>query len=243
MKKHQPFYRHLMPLWEVFFVINSFNEAYVRDSGIIYNSVFEQIKLLYASDPQLAGEVAISAIELVLTQQMSSDNPMIELLLVPTKVINDRNVDNYNKKLEAAKINKITSNHLDEIAKMSLSGMSQAQIGKALNISQQTVSSRLKTIRQEFPELLGLQAIENLQAKNNTYKQNACKNGSTSVSQEIQDNLPILQDNSCDYKENACNKMVQDCTTGTSSNSEFFVKNSSNDSKSNEKDEKPRFYF
>ena len=40
-----------MPLWEVFFVINSFNEAYVRDSGIIYNSVFEQIKLLYASDP------------------------------------------------------------------------------------------------------------------------------------------------------------------------------------------------
>lgn len=239
-----------MLFWEVFLVINSFNEAYVRDSGIIYNSVFEQIKLLYASDPQLAGEVAISAIELVLTQQMSSDNPMIELLLVPTKVINDRNVDNYNKKLEAAKLNRITSNHLDEIAKMSLDGMSQAQIGKALNISQQTVSSRLKIIRQEFPELLGLQATENLQAKNNTYKQKACKNGGTSLLQEVQENsqdiLPILQDNSCNYKENACNKMVQACTTGTngtSSNSEFFVKNPSNNSKSDEKDEKPQFYF
>ena len=234
----------------VFLVIKDFNEVYVRDSGIIYNSVFEQIKLLHASDPQLAGEVAISAIELVLTQQMSSDNPMIELLLVPTKVINDRNVDNYNKKLEAAKINRITSNHLDDIAKMSLEGMSQAQIGKALNISQQTVSSRLKIIRQEFPELLGLQAVEDLQAKNNSYKQNACKNGSTSllqgVQENLQDNLPILQDNSCDYKENACNKMVQDCTTGTNStgsNREFFVKNPSNDSKNDENDKKPQFYF
>jgi hypothetical protein len=48
-------------------MIEMFNEVEMRDSGIIYNSVLEQIRKLYAVDPERAGELAISAIELTLT--------------------------------------------------------------------------------------------------------------------------------------------------------------------------------
>ena len=43
-------------------MIEMFNDVPMRDSGIIYNSVFEQIKKLYSVDPEKAGELAISAI-------------------------------------------------------------------------------------------------------------------------------------------------------------------------------------
>ena len=42
-------------------------------------------------DPEKAGELAISAIELVLTGDVSSDDAMIDLFLEPIKVINERN--------------------------------------------------------------------------------------------------------------------------------------------------------
>lgn len=48
-------------------MINQFNDVEARNSGIIYKSTLEQIKKLYAVDPEQAGELAIAAIELVLT--------------------------------------------------------------------------------------------------------------------------------------------------------------------------------
>ena len=48
-------------------MIEQFKELEVRKSGVIYNSTLEQIKNLYPMDPERAGELAISAIELVLS--------------------------------------------------------------------------------------------------------------------------------------------------------------------------------
>jgi hypothetical protein len=46
-------------------------------------------------DPERAGELAISAIELTLTGQISSDDMMIELMLEPTKVSVGKNNARY----------------------------------------------------------------------------------------------------------------------------------------------------
>ena len=70
-------------------MIEFFNEVPTKNTGIIYNSTLEQIKKLHAVDPEKAGELAISAIELVLTGQMSSDDVMIDMMLTTIRAIND----------------------------------------------------------------------------------------------------------------------------------------------------------
>ena len=62
-------------------MIENFKDIPIRKSGIIYSSLLDQIKKIYSKDPVLAGELAISAIELVLTGEMSSDDLMVEVAL------------------------------------------------------------------------------------------------------------------------------------------------------------------
>ena len=88
-------------------MIEMFNDVEIRKSGIIYSSLLEQIKRMYAVDPDKAGELAISAIELVLTGQMSSDDIMVDMLLQPLLAIRDKDEDEYEKKKEAARNKKI----------------------------------------------------------------------------------------------------------------------------------------
>ena len=76
-------------------MIDVFNDVEMRKSGIIYNSTLEQIKKLYAVNPEQAGELAISAIELTLTGQFSSDDMIIELMLEPARVGSQDNHDKY----------------------------------------------------------------------------------------------------------------------------------------------------
>ena len=64
-------------------MIEMFKENEIRVSGLIYNSVLEQIKELYQYDPEQAGELAIAAIELVLTGDISTDDVNIKLMLKP----------------------------------------------------------------------------------------------------------------------------------------------------------------
>ena len=135
-------------------MIDHFNDVEVRGSGVIMSSVFEQVKKMYAVDPDMAGELAISAIELVLTGQFSSDDAMIDMLLAPAKVINDHNVQRYENRKEGSKNKKIKDMKLDEIAEMLKSGMKQKEIAERLHISQQTVSYRMGLIRTQYPELM-----------------------------------------------------------------------------------------
>lgn len=135
-------------------MINYFKEAEVKKSGLIYNSTLDQIKMLYNENPELAGELAISAIELVLTGDISSNNPMIKVMLATTKEINKSNQDKYERKVENAKTKKIGDQKLDQIAEMYNQGYKQREIATKLGLTQQTVSNRLGLIRSDFPYLL-----------------------------------------------------------------------------------------
>lgn len=135
-------------------MIQSFKDNEIRKSGVIYSSLLEQIKKMHAVDPDKAGELAVSAIELVLTGEMSSDDVMIDMLLQPLMVMRDRDENNYNKKEQAARNKKIESLKLVEIAELYQQKISQKKIGERLGISQQTVSYRLGLIEKEYPELL-----------------------------------------------------------------------------------------
>ena len=101
-------------------MIEMFNDVPVRKSGIIYNSTFEQIKKLYEMNPEQAGELAIAAIELVLTGQISSDDVMIDMLLQPMAKMADVNRVKYEQKVEATRGKQIVDQKLEEIAEMYL---------------------------------------------------------------------------------------------------------------------------
>ena len=144
-------------------MIEYFNDVEVRGSGVIMSSVFDQVKKMYAVDREMAGELAISAIELVLTGQFSSDDAMIDMLLAPAKVINDHNVQRYEIRKEGSKNKKIKDMKLDEIAEMLKSGMKQKEIAERLHISQQTISYRMGVIRTQYPELMQDRGTETAQ--------------------------------------------------------------------------------
>lgn len=135
-------------------MIKEFKNNEPRKSGIVYRSMFEQIKKMHATDPALAGELAISAIELILTDEYSSDNMMIDMALIPAKVVNDGNVDKFNDKMERDRARQIESLKLEQISTLLGQGYTQGQIGKLIGVSQQTVSKRVQLIKKDYPELM-----------------------------------------------------------------------------------------
>ena len=141
-------------------MIEYFNDVEVRNSGVIYSSIFDQIRKMYSVDPDMAGELAISAIELVLTGQISSDDPMIDMLLTPAKVINDNNVQKYELKKENSRTKKIKDMKLQEIADLYIKGVRQREIAERLNLTQQTVSYRISLIKTNYQDLLQPEGTE-----------------------------------------------------------------------------------
>ena len=135
-------------------MFEKFKDNEIRVSGLIYNSVLEQIKELYEYDPEQAGELAIAAIELVLTGDISTDDVSIRLMLKPMQKINENNVAKYENKKEVQRQKKIQSDKLDKIAELLMSGMKQREIGERLGLSQQMVSYRVNVIKTKYPELL-----------------------------------------------------------------------------------------
>ena len=179
-------------------MIEYFNDVEVRGSGVIMSSVFDQVKKMYAVDREMAGELAISAIELVLTGQFSSDDAMIDMLLAPAKVINDHNVQRYEIRKEGSKNKKIKDMKLDEIAEMLKNGMKQKEIAERLHISQQTVSYRMGVIRTQYPELMqdvGSETAQTILPKNVDSYQNT--NNFTNVqTNSLQNGTPRIPDES-----------------------------------------------
>ena len=135
-------------------MIERFNDIETRSSGVIYDSTFEQIKQMYEVDPEQAGELAISAIELILTGDISSDDYIIRMMLTPTKKINEINIARYETRKETAKQKKIVDMKLDKIADLYLKGFKQREIAERLGLTQQTVSYRIDVIKKKYPELL-----------------------------------------------------------------------------------------
>jgi predicted transcriptional regulator len=149
-------------------MIEMFNDVEVRNTGLIYSSTFEQIKKMYAVDPEKAGELAISAIELVLTGQISSDDIMVDMLLAPAKAINDNNVAKYESKVENSRQKKIREMKLAEIAEMYQKGFKQREIAERLHLSQQIVSYRIGVIKTTYPDLLQPEGTQTADVYKNT---------------------------------------------------------------------------
>lgn len=139
-------------------------------------------------DPEKAGELAISAIELLMCGDISSDDPMIRVMLMPTKAIRDKDKKKHDIKVENTKNKRISDLKLDVIADLTRKGLRQRQIAERLGLTQQTVSNRTSIIRTEFPYLL--------QDEELVLQENACENTS----------------NVC---KNTSNDLVQTCTNDT----------------------------
>lgn len=167
-------------------MIEMFNEVDVRGSGVIYASTFEQIKKMYAVDPEKAGELAISAIEMVLTGQISTDDYMIDMMLTTAKAVNENNVAKYESRVENARQKKVRDLKLAEIADLLRAGWKQREIGEKLGMSQQNVSYRIGVIRSSYPELLQPQGTETAQT---TYKQNEILQTDLQTVQTVQTDL------------------------------------------------------
>lgn len=208
-------------------MIQNFKDTTIRKSGVIYNSVLEQIKKMYPSDPVKAGELAISAIELVLTGEISTDDLMIDVALQALSIQRDRDEDNYNQKEQITKIKKIEDMKLDKIAELYSQKISQKRIGEMLGISQQTISYRIGIINKQYPELL---QNDNKQITKNTKSTNE-----------------ILVKNSDNYQNTKTTKNTKVGTIGTNCTVGEFVKKE-NVSEIGKKDmveetKKPEFIF
>ena len=135
-------------------MIKEFNNVECRESAIIYQSNFEQIKKLFAQDPQMAGELAIALCEVALTGQHSSDNYIVDIMLENFKVVSSKNKTKYDKTLDVKRQKKILDQQLDKIADLLDKGLTQTKIAAKLGTTKQTINNRVKLIRAEFPELL-----------------------------------------------------------------------------------------
>lgn len=218
-------------------MIEMFNEVDVRGSGVIYASTFEQIKKMYAVDPEKAGELAISAIEMVLTGQISTDDYMIDMMLTTAKAVNENNVAKYESRVESARQKKVRDLNLAEIAELLRAGWKQREIGEKLGMSQQNVSYRIGVIRSSYPELLQPEVTET------AYKQNEILQTDL---QTIQTAQTDLQTRLYDKDTNNTNKVTNDtnntknevCENGVFVKS--FVKNGEEEEIA---PKKPEFYF
>lgn len=133
-------------------MIKQFQDAEMRESGIIYAANLEVIQEMYATDPALAGELAISIMELTLKGTISSDNPMIGWLLSNLKKSVAKSKEKYDKKVANTETKKLE--RLTKIAELYNQGLKQKDIAKILNKAASTISEDMATIRTEYPELL-----------------------------------------------------------------------------------------
>ena len=148
-------------------------------------------------DPALAGELAISAIELVLTGDISSDDPMISLFLEPMKKINENNNVKYDNKVESSKQKRINELDLEKVAALMNQGYTQKQMGEIMKMSQQNISYRVNIIRTKYPELLQTNSTNNTNENVCTNTLQTVQTKNTNTSQTVQ----IIQTST---KESVC---------------------------------------
>lgn len=127
----------------------------VRITGVIRNGMYNQIKELQKTDPILAGELAISYFEQILTGEVESKNPVIQALVSGFEPIVKNDQKKYDKKVESAQEKRIEKLQLREIAGFLAAGnMTYEQIGKRLGVQKSAVSKRIKILKEEFPFLM-----------------------------------------------------------------------------------------
>ena len=109
-------------------MIAKFKDNPVRQSGVIYDGSFEQVKMLYAQNPQQAGELAISILELTLTGNISSDDMLIPILLATQAKVVAKDKQKYESKVSATETKRYE--RLSEIADLYNRGFKQKEIAE-----------------------------------------------------------------------------------------------------------------
>ena len=178
-------------------MISKFKNNGARKSALIYLSNFEQVKELYEDDKEMAGELAISIMEMALTGEISSNNKIIRLMLKNFEVSAEKNKQKYEARERNTKQETAEKYKLYEIAEMLNEGKTQAEIAIALGISRQTVNRRLnEMIRVNYPELLcsdGRMSNDVKQCKNNDND-----NESDNESDNVNGNGNVLENSTSD---------------------------------------------
>ena len=136
-----------------------FKKAQIRDPAVVYGSSLQQVKEMYAMDPVIAGELAISILEVALTGTISTTNPLIKMALANFKDVAGKNQIKYDRKLEAKREARAKKLQLEEIAAMLMGGMSQKDIAKKLGKAASTISDAVKVLKTEYPELLANNSV------------------------------------------------------------------------------------
>ena len=126
----------------------------IRKSGIIYNGMYQQIKEIEKSDPKMAGELAISYFEQILTGEIQSKNPIITACIAGMTPIIENNVRKWDDRKEQADEKRIENLKLREIAAMLNQGLTQEQIGNRLGVSKSAISKRITTMKKDFAYLM-----------------------------------------------------------------------------------------
>lgn len=165
-------------------MIKEFKDSQVRKSGVIYESTWEQIKKLYSQSPEMAGELAISVIEQTLTGDISSTDFMIQIICEGLKPINQNAQQKYDNRVKSNKEHKRETQQLDKIAELIDRGKTQEEIGKILGVSRQTVSNRIKIIKEEYPELIKVDKCKDV----NSCKSNDNDNEDDNEDDDVDDN-------------------------------------------------------
>jgi hypothetical protein len=133
---------------EVRAMIKEFKDNPMRDFGNVYQSMLVQIKKRYAKDPVQAGELAISFIEYVLTNEISSDDDIIEGFVEGYKATTVKNQNKYDAKVAA------TEEKLKRVADLYNAGFKQYEIAAKIGVQPPAISKQLAQIRTDFPYLL-----------------------------------------------------------------------------------------
>lgn len=167
-------------------MVKEFKDSQVRKSGVIYESTWEQIKKLYSQNPEMAGELAISVIEQTLTGDISSTDFMIQIICEGLKPINQNAQQKYDNRVKSNKEHKRETQQLDKIAELIDRGKTQEEIGKILGISRQTVSNRIKVIKEEYPELIKVDKCKDV---------NSCKSNDNDNDNDNVDDNDDVDDN------------------------------------------------
>ena len=158
---------------------------------MIYESTWEQIKKLYSQNPEMAGELAISVIEQTLTGDISSTDFMIQIICEGLKPINQNAQQKYDNRVKSNKEHKRETQQLDKIVELIDRGKTQEEIGKILGISRQTVSNRIKVIKEEYPELIKVDKCKDVKS----CKSNDNDNDNVDDNDDVDDNglySPVL---------------------------------------------------
>ena len=158
---------------------------------MIYESTWEQIKKLYSQNPEMAGELAISVIEQTLTGDISSTAFMIQIICEGLKPINQNAQQKYDNRVKSNKEHKRETQQLDKIVELIDRGKTQEEIGKILGISRQTVSNRIKIIKEEYPELIKVDKCKDVKS----CKSNDNDNDNVDDNEDVDDNglySPVL---------------------------------------------------